>query len=79
MTALNELKVFIDCENCQWQYKLDKSDIQLDSYHQFHKWAKNAIVYTLVDINHLIPLDISSLVDKLPNSLRKNYPNVFLA
>ena len=27
MTALNELKVFIDCENGQWQYKLEKSDI----------------------------------------------------
>ena len=27
MTALNELKVFIDCEKGQWQYKLEKSDI----------------------------------------------------
>ena len=32
MTALNELKVFIDCENSQWQYKLEKSDIRLESY-----------------------------------------------
>ena len=79
MTALNELKIFIDCENSQWQYKLEKSDIRLESYQRFRKRAKNAIVYALVDVNHLIPLDISSLVDKLPNSLRKNYPNVFLA
>ena len=37
MTALSELKVFIDCENGQWQYKLEKSDIQLESYKQFRK------------------------------------------
>src|SRR5271155_4862828 len=28
MTALNELKILIDCEDCQWQYKLDKSNIR---------------------------------------------------
>ena len=32
MIALNELKVFIDYENGQWQYKLEKSDIQIKSY-----------------------------------------------
>jgi len=32
MMALNELKVFIDCENGQWQYKLEKSDIRIESY-----------------------------------------------
>jgi hypothetical protein len=84
MTALNELKVFIDCEKSQWQYKLEKSDIRLESYQRFSKRAKNAIVYALVDVNHLIPSDISSLIDKLPvnklpDSLRKNYPDVFLA
>ena len=78
MTALNELKVFIDCENSQWQYKLEKSDIRLESYQRFRKRAKNAIVYALVDINHLIPSDISSLIDKLPDSL-KDYSDVFLA
>ena len=35
MTALNKLKILIDCENCQWQYKLDKSNIQLESYKRF--------------------------------------------
>jgi hypothetical protein len=79
MTALNELKVLIDCENSQWQYKLEKSDIRLESYQRFRKRAKNAVVYALVDINHLIPSDISSLIDKLPDSLRKSYPDVFLA
>ena len=78
MTALNKLKVFIDCENSQWQYKLEKSDIRLESYQRFRKRAKNAIVYALVDINHLISSDINSLIDKLPDSLRKNYPDVFL-
>jgi len=76
MTALNELKVFIDCESCQWQYKLDKSDIRLESYHRFRKRAKNAVVYALVDINHLIPSNINSLIDKLPSSL-KRYTDVF--
>jgi len=79
MTALNELKVFIDCEKNQWQYKLEKSDIRLESYQRFMKRAKNAMVYALVNVNHLIPLDINSLIDKLPNKLRKNYSNVFLA
>ena len=78
ITALNELKVFIDCENSQWQYKLEKSDIRLESYQRFRKRAKNAIVYALVDINYLIPSDISSLIDKLPDSL-KDYSDVFLA
>ena len=77
MTALNELKILIDCENCQWQYKLDKSDIQLESYKRFQKRVKNARIYALVEINHLIPSTISSLIDKLPDSLKKNYSDVF--
>ena len=76
MTALNELKVFIDCESCQWQYKLEKSDIKLESYQRFWKRVRKAQVYALVDINHLIPSSIRSLIDRLPDSL-KNYPDVF--
>jgi transposase InsO family protein len=76
MTALQELKVFIDCESCQWQYKLDKSDIQIESCKRFSKRAKNACVYALIDVNHLIPSDVSSLIDKLPISL-KDYKDVF--
>ena len=77
MTALNGLKVFIDCEKSQWQYKLERSDIRLKSYQRFRKRAKNAIVYALVDVNHLIPSDISSLIDKLSDNLKRNYPDVF--
>ena len=76
MTALNELKVFIDYENHQWQYKLDKSNIRLESYQRFQKRTKNANVYALVEINHLIPSNINSLIDKLPSSL-KDYIDVF--
>ena len=76
MTALNELKVFIDCESYQWQYKLDKSDIRLEPYRRFQKRAKNANVYALVEINHLIPSNITSLIDRLPTSL-KRYTEVF--
>ena len=76
MTALNELKVFIDYENHQWQYKLDKSNIRLESYQRFQKRAKDANVYALVEINHLIPSNINPLIDKLPNSL-KDYLDVF--
>ena len=75
MTALNKLKVFIDYKNGQQQYKLEKSDIQLKSYKQFQK--QKAQVYTLVDINYLISLGISSLINKLPENLKKNYPDVF--
>ena len=39
----------------------------------------HAIVYTFVNINYLIFSNISSLINKLLNSLRKNYFNVFLA
>ena len=78
MTALNKLKILIDCKDYQWQYKLDKSNIWLDSYKQFQKRAQNANVYALVKINHLILLDISSLIDRLPSSL-KSYLDIFLA
>ena len=76
MTALNELKILIDYKNCQWQYKLDKSNIQLKFYKQFQRRARNANVYALININHLIPLEISSLINKLPSSL-KDYLDVF--
>src|SRR6266487_5855255 len=77
MTALNEFQVLIDCKTCQWQYKLDKSNIWLKSYKRFQKRARNANIYALIDINHLIPSEISSLIDKLPSSLR-DYSDVFL-
>jgi hypothetical protein len=35
MPALNELKILVDCEKYQWQYKLEKSDVRIDSYKRF--------------------------------------------
>jgi hypothetical protein len=80
ITALNELKVFIDCENCQWQYKLDKSNIQFELHQQFRKRARNANIYALVEINYLIPSTISSLIDRLLDKLLdslRNYLDIF--
>jgi hypothetical protein len=54
MTALNELKILIDCDNYQWKYKLDKSDVQLESYKRFR--TRNANIYALVEINHLLSM-----------------------
>jgi hypothetical protein len=92
MPALNELKILVDCEKYQWQYKLEKSDIRINSYKRFRKWAKNAHVYTLIEVNHLIrelsptkstyptkPTHITKpilLLDKLPTCL-KPYLDVF--
>ncbi len=78
MTALNELKILLDCENYQWQYKLDKTSIRLDSYQRFCKRARNANVYALIEINHLISSETTALINQLPDSL-KDYLDVFLA
>jgi hypothetical protein len=51
MPALNELKILIDCKQYQWQYKLEKSDVRIDSYKRFRKWTKNANVYALIKVN----------------------------
>ena len=32
ITALNKLKILVDCETYQWQYKLDKASIRIDSF-----------------------------------------------
>jgi len=54
MPALNELQMLIDCENCQWQYKLDKSNVRLESYKRFQKRARNATIrYTLSQLPDL--------------------------
>jgi hypothetical protein len=92
MPALNELKILVDCENYQWQYKLEKSDVRIDSYKRFRKWTKNANVYALIKVNHLIrelspikptyppgPTHVTKpipLMDKLPACL-KPYLDVF--
>jgi hypothetical protein len=51
MPALTELKILVDCEQYQWQYKLEKSDVRIDSYKRFRKWTKNANVYALIEVN----------------------------
>jgi hypothetical protein len=89
MPALNELKILIDCEQYQWQYKLEKSDVRIDSYKRFRKWTKNANVYALIEVNQLIrelspikstgPTHVTKaipLTDKLPTCL-KPYSDVF--
>jgi len=54
MPALTELKILVDCEQYQWQYKLDKTDVRIDTYKRFRKWTRNANVYALIEVNHLI-------------------------
>ena len=92
MPALTEQGILVDCEAYQWQYKLEKSDIRIDSYKRFRKWARNANVYALIEVNHLIqelsPIRPTSptrpthttkaipLLDKLPICLQP-YPDVF--
>jgi hypothetical protein len=49
--ALNKLKILVDCERYQWQYKLEKSDVRIDSYKRFRKWTKNTNVYALIKVN----------------------------
>ncbi len=89
MPALTELKILVDCEAYQWQYKLEKSDIRIDSYKRFRRGIRNANVYALIEVNHLIrelgPIKPTGptraaktipLPDKLPACL-KPYLDVF--
>jgi len=77
MTALTELKIQIDCHTYQWQYKLDKASIRIDTYQRFQKHTKGARIYALMEVNHLIASK-PSLAGQLPDSLR-NYLDVFSA
>jgi hypothetical protein len=83
MPALNELKILVDCEQYQWQYKLDKSDVRINSYKRFRKWTKNANVYALIKVNQLIrelslikSTGAIPLIGKIPTCL-KPYSDVF--
>ena len=76
MTALKEMRILVDCENYQWEYKLAKPDIKLESYRRFSKRTKRAKIYALIEVNHLIPSEYATLVDKLPESLQQ-YTDVF--
>ena len=77
MTTLTELKILIDCQTYQWQYKLDKTSIRIDSFQRFQKRTRGAKVYALVEVNHLISLGVT-LTSELPQILRK-YLDVFSA
>jgi hypothetical protein len=77
MTALTKLKILIDYESYQWQYKLDKTSIRVDNYRRFKSYTRNTRVYALVEVNYLIPSK-SSLTTPLPESLRA-YIDVFSA
>ena len=76
MTALSELKILVDCDTYQWQYKVEKTDIRVDTYKRFRKHIKGASIYALVEVNRLIASE-PSLAGKLPQSL-KDHLDVFL-
>jgi len=78
MTALTELKIVIDCQTCQWQYKLDKASIRIDTFQRFRKKASGARVYALVEVNSLLTSGDSSGTSQLPACL-KYHLDVFLA
>jgi hypothetical protein len=54
MPALTELKILVDCESYQWQYRLEQTSIRIDTYQRFAKRAKRANVYALIEVNHLL-------------------------
>jgi hypothetical protein len=64
MPALTELKMLVDCETYQWQYKLEKTDIRIETYKRFQKRSKGAKIYALIEVNQL--LRHSSIASKLP-------------
>ena len=76
MTALTKLQILIDCQTYQWQYKLDKANIQINTFQRFQKRIKRAMIYALVEINHLISFKTSLLTNELPESLQY-YLDVF--
>ena len=77
MLALTELKVLLDCDTGQWEYKVDKTSIQVEPYHQFQRKTKEAKVYALVEVNHLLRSRSADLLgNTLPDCLG-DYLNVF--
>jgi hypothetical protein len=77
MPALNELKILVDCEKHQWQYKLGKADVRINSYKRFQKRIKGANVYALIEVNHLLrSLTNLSQKGKLPTCL-DDYLDIF--
>ena len=69
ITALIELQILIDCQTYQQQYKLDKTSIRINTAQHFKRHTKGAIVYTLVEINHLLSSESLILASQLPKCL----------
>ena len=76
MPALTELKILVDCESCEWQYKCEKADIQMVTYQRFQKRAKGAKVYALVEVNQLLRSNSDSIAGEIPACLQR-YLDVF--
>ena len=78
MPALTELKVLVDCESQQWEYKVDKTFVHIDSYRRFQKRTKGTKVYALVEVNHLLRPESNQSTSNFPDYL-KRYLDVFSA
>ena len=82
MPALTELKIVVDCEAYQWEYKAESITVRLDSYQRFQKHTKGAKIYALVEVNHLLRqgtdkiTDHTILANQLPECLAY-YTDVF--
>ncbi len=66
MPALNELKILVDCELYQWEYKVEKTCIRVDSCRRFQKRTSGTRVYALVEINHLLRSTSNQPTSKFP-------------
>jgi hypothetical protein len=52
--ALTELKILVNCEAYNWEYKAEKTTIKIDLYQRFRKHTQRAKIYALVKVNHLL-------------------------
>ena len=83
MLALEEMRILVDCELYQWQYKLSVDNVQVDSAKQFFKHIWNIDIYTLVKINYLINLRpkgkelIQLGLETLSIMLHQKFPDIF--
>ena len=86
MPALEKMKIKIDCEKHEWQYKLSKNDIQVISKKKFRKHFGKAGVYALVQTNSQISPgqkkpslhgDTQKITVSIPGCI-ENYADVFV-
>ena len=74
--ALNKLKILVNCELYQWEYKVKKTYIRVDSYRWFQKRTSGTRVYALVKVNYLLRSISDQLTNKFPAYLQ-GYLDVF--